>query len=141
MSEDTHKTDEEYVSDVMARQSIPGVLFGSAIGAVVGAMLFATFGGMGATLVVLLLLPAAVVGFGAKFVGQPIGWKLRLIPATVALILHGLGSYLLFPSAIAIGLTPVSFAIAWYFSKAAMSQLEEKALWRQKHGFPTPKRS
>ena len=121
----------ELASAVRDRESLLGTVIGSAIGAAIAASLFYVFGSVGTVFVILLVLPSFAVAYGARLLGRPVRLWLRLIPGGVAASVHAVGSVLLFPSAVAIGLTPASFVIGSYFARAKLTNEEEKALFRQ----------
>ena len=122
---------KDAASRVRDRESLAGTVIGSAIGGAIAAALFYAFGAVGAVVVIFLVLPSLAVAFCARFIGHPVRLSFRLIPGVVAGSVHLFGSMLLFPSPIAVGLTPVSFVLAAYLSKAKLTREEERPLFRE----------
>ncbi|MFT7561389.1 MAG: hypothetical protein ACI93R_003315 [Flavobacteriales bacterium] len=122
-------------SDLEQEQSPKGALLGAILGAVPAAGLFYLFTLMGGTLLWLIFLPAALIGFQSAYLGKTFEFKYRLIPALIASLVHAIGLLIIFQTHSFFLITlPLSFGVAFYFSKRKFDNLQETAMWQKKHG-------
>lgn len=113
----------------LTQQQRPWIAFGGAIGgAMPAAALYVVFATMGGMYLWMLLLPAAIMGWFARFAGAPYQLKARLPVGVLAAALHLLGCWLLQLSPLAYLLAPVCAVVAMSCAKIKLSMLQQHAL-------------
>ncbi|MCL2918922.1 hypothetical protein [Shewanella litorisediminis] len=117
------------------RQSPYKTLLGSLLGAVLALIAFVMIAAADTGMVFLYLLPPALIGLGARIIGQCFDWQLLLIPVASAtcVYLTVFGYLLPFHSADLI-VVPLGVALAAFLARKPLSDLEKKALWQAKLG-------
>ena len=122
---------KQILAELIERQSFLLTTVGSLAGLSVGFGVFILFSLLGGIPIVALFVPAFLVGFGAKFIGNPFEFKYRVIPGTIGMLSYSVGLYFIFTTdLIFLALTPINFLIAYYFSKTQLSKVEKIAIWQ-----------
>jgi hypothetical protein len=113
----------------LTQKERPWIALGGAIGgAMPAAALYFVFGSMGGFYLWMLLLPAAIMGWFARFAGSPYQFKARVPVGVLAALLHLLGCWLLQLSPLAYLLAPVCAVVAISCAKINLSSMQQYAL-------------
>ena len=125
-----YSTDEmQNAYNEMAQKERPILAFVGAIaGSLPAAALYFLMGQMGGVFLLMLLLPAAVIGIFARFTGFPYRLKPRLVIGALAFILHILGCWALQLNPLAYLLAPACAGVAIITSKVKLSRIQEFTL-------------
>lgn len=125
--------------DELNRKERPIVAFGGAIGgALPASALYFLFGQMGGVFLLMLLLPAAVIGLFARYTGFPYRLRPRLPIGLLAMVLHFAGCWLLQLNPLVYLLGPVCAGVAISVSKVKLSRVQEFALGQAEVGKLSP---
>lgn len=121
--------------DELNRKERPFVAFGGAIGgALPASALYFLFGQMGGIFLLMLLLPAAVIGIFARYTGFPYRLKPRIPIGLLTMVLHFAGCWLLQLNPLVYLLGPVCAGVAITVSKVKLSRVQEYAIGQYEMG-------
>ena len=126
--------------ELIERQSFMLTVIASVAGVLIGLGLFILVALLGANYtssyylpVFVLFLPALITVLITKFVGKPLELTYRVIPAVMSVLTYVLGVSIIFLlNPLFLFLAPISFAVAYYFSKAPLTAQQTAALWQSK---------
>jgi uncharacterized membrane protein len=125
----------QHALEQLNKEQFPmGAFLGALIGGTLAVGIFIVLSFMSAFFIWMIILPSLTVGLFSGFTGRIHEFKYRIIPGTIAALVH-IGCMLTFFKIhlLFLFLTPISFFGATWLSKRKLNNIQHSAIWAKNH--------